>query len=163
MKTTAVKRADKRLHIENKAEDSIVSPCKFLCPVSCKLREGQTRFRNYIEELENIQENKKHHQGVSEASFGHKKPCTLATRIAEMMLEASSLYHAKTTQQQGTRKQAHLQYNHYYRKQHVSNCSSAQPDCTVAANLGEAFLTLFLSLIVLRDADSPAQPALPLH
>lgn len=75
VKTTAVKRADKRLHIENKAEDSIVSPCKFLCPVSCILQEGQTWLRNDIAELENIQENKEYHQGVSD---GHKQSCTLA-------------------------------------------------------------------------------------
>jgi len=114
-------------------------------------------------ELENIQENKAYHQSVSEASFGHKQSCTLGTKIAEMVLESSFLYHTRTTQQQGKGKQAHSECKHYYGKQHISKCSSAQSDCSVLENPEETFLTLFLSLAVLRNADSSVHSALLLH
>lgn len=44
---------------------------------------------------------------MSEASFGHKESHFLVAKIAEMVLEASSLYHARTTQQRGKGK--HIQ------------------------------------------------------
>lgn len=56
--------------------------------MSCILHttRSQTCLRNDIVELKNIQENKERHQGVIEASFGHKQSCTLATKTAEMVL-----------------------------------------------------------------------------
>lgn len=98
MKTTAVKRANKRLHIENKAEDNIASTCK-LCVLypAC--------YKKVKPALEMIQWNRKHlrkqrvSSGLSETSFGHKESHIPAAKIAVMVLEASSLYHARTTQQ----------------------------------------------------------------
>lgn len=51
--------------------------------------------------IENIQENRECLQGVSEASFGHKESHFPAAKTAEMILDASSLYHARTAQQHG--------------------------------------------------------------
>lgn len=134
--------------------------------MSCILH--TTRRSNLTQKLhsrtiKHLEKNKEYHQSVCEASFGHKQSCTSATKIAEMVLQAFSLYHARTTQQQGKGKQAHSECTHYYWKQQISTYSFAQSDCTMPENPEEAFLTLFLSLAGLRNADSPAHPALLLH
>lgn len=85
---------NKRLDAENKAEDNISPLCKFPCPVFCALQEGQTFLRKGTVELENMQE-KKYHQSVFEASFGHKESYTLTTKTDEPVLEAFCLINSE--------------------------------------------------------------------
>lgn len=162
MQTTAVKRANKRLHIGNKAEDSTASTCKFL---SCTLH--ATRRSNlpqkWYSRIENIQENREYLQGVSGASSGCKESHIPAAKIAEMALEACSLCHARTTQQHSKGK--HIQSTTII----IGNNTFLNailfgliPLCLKIPRK-EAFLMLFLSWVVLMNADSPAHPALFLH
>lgn len=95
--------------------------------------------------IENILENRDCLRGVSEVSFGHKESHFPAAKIAEMILEASSLYHARTAQQHGKGK--HIQSTTII----TGNNASLNASLLGLIPLGlkiprkEAFLMLFFS------------------
>lgn len=86
---------------------------------------------------------------MSEASFGYKESHIPAAKIAEMVLEASTLYHARTTQHHG--KGRHIQSTTIIIGNNISKWISAWSDSTVSENPKEGSISGAFLLLSFTD------------